>query len=314
VSPADATIAEGAKLRSLGINTIPILNAIGHCPVPHSTYRDEGMPSDVFEAIVREKHAHGIQVSCGVGWGLAVVDVDGDLGAAWLGCHSVYHPMPPTVAGRTPRDGWQFWYAIPPDVDSLPSCDLWKGPGDHQGVELLADRKLARCYPSYKTIDGERRPYAWEPGRGPGECPLAYLPRWAIDMARRHARPSAPPVARGYQVTTPRAGLSGDNPRPGPSWREVRDAVSDKLSLAERWGLRIVGHTPNAAGWITCRSIFREDRHPSARIHSTTGAYWEAGLGGVMNFFGLAMELGAFPDFPSAVRALEASAGLRRAS
>jgi hypothetical protein len=248
VSPADATIAEGAKLRSLGINTIPILNAIGHCPVPHSTYRDEGMPSDVFEAIVREKHAHGIQVSCGVGWGLAVVDVDGDLGAAWLGCHSVYHPMPPTVAGRTPRDGWQFWYAIPPDVDSLPSCDLWKGPGDHQGVELLADRKLARCYPSYKTIDGERRPYAWEPGRGPGECPLAYLPRWAIDMARRHARPSAPPVARGYQVTTPRAGLSGDNPRPGPSWREVRDAVSDKLSLAERWGLRIerggVDHLP----------------------------------------------------------------------
>jgi hypothetical protein len=49
----------------------------------------------------------------------------------------------------------------------------------------------------------------------------------------------------------------------------------NKAALARAWGLRIVSAVPNVKGWLRCRAIGREDRHPSAGFNAFTGYYNE---------------------------------------
>lgn len=316
--PKAACIEEARRLRRVGLSPIPIVRRIGHCPASYAEDRRAvGMPAAKFESIVREYGAHGIQCFTGADFGNAIVDVDGVHGRAkwesWarkLGC-----PQTPTTI--TPRGGLQFWFRVPPDCDRVPTVHLWKGEGDHQGVEILGDGQQGRCWPCYKEIEGRRVHYAWESGKSPFEIPRATIPSWALDLAlalRESGGCEGTPLKDGVRA------ISGEmtrtikfSARNGHTWRDVRDGIFDKAGLASSWGLRLSGRSPNSKGWVSCHSIFREDRHPSAGFCPLTGAYWEPGFG-IINFFALAIQLGAYADFNAAVDDLERIAGLGRAA
>ncbi len=321
-SPAEVVIAEAKRLRGLGWNPIPINNGFGHCPVPHTAYRDLGMSPRRFERIVHEKQAHGLQIPVGTRWRLAVVDIDGEAGAEEWARLAASQGSPRTVAGITPRNGHQLWFSIPPFLSRIPSFEIWHGEGNHQGIELLADKgrgscALARCWPSYKTLSPEpgvslQVDYRWVDGQGPGEIRLASLPGWLISRALEvvaQENDLSQPLAVDPRIKLgaykgKRNKLSSQS-RGRTHWTEVRDKIQDKASIASSWGLRIVGMHASRGGWVTCRSIFREDRHPSARFNVNTGGYWEAHLGGIFNFFNLAIALGVGPNFKTVVEKLE---------
>jgi len=78
MSPAAAAcIAEATRLRKLSLSPIPIVRRIGYCPISYGQFRECGMPAEVFEEIVRTKHAHGIQCFTSAGWDNVTIDVDG---------------------------------------------------------------------------------------------------------------------------------------------------------------------------------------------------------------------------------------------
>jgi hypothetical protein len=308
--PADTVLAEAARLRSLGMSPIPIVRWKGHCPEPYGAYREGGMPPSVFEGIVRRKAAHGIQCFTSAAWGI-VADLDGyegvrkwDSWARRLGC-------PPTWETITPSGGVQKWFDVPGDVAWVPKVHLWRGEG-HQGVEILGDGAQARCWPSYKILEGRKVPYVWDADRRPGRIPRATLPRWALDLALALRPPgSASPDLEVAPIPPPRPRPVG--PRRLPEWSDVRDGIDppEKVRLARAWGLRFRSSAPNAGGWMRCHSVFREDREASAMFCPRTGGYWEDGLG-VRNFFWLALQLGAYPDFPTALADLAPLAGYDR--
>jgi len=265
------------------------------------------MPEDVFARFVR-KGCHGLQIPTGTRWRLAVVDVDGAYGLTTWEQLCVYNPCPTTVTGRTPRDGWQFYFAIPDGITSLPKVDLWKGAGDHQGIELLADRCLARCAPSYKEIEGCKVQYRWIPGRAPWEFQMATLPQWIIDRSLESVKqPSAwMPTRSTCNKESRHSWQSIDSKRrsSGNSWRSVLDSVHDKVGVCSQWGLRVVGTSPNQSGWIKCRSIFREDRNPSAMFQVSRGIYWEPTLPKAMSYVDVMMALRGV-DISTVLRELE---------
>jgi hypothetical protein len=94
------------------------------------------------------------------------------------------------------------------------------------------------------------------------------VPTRVLDLVPRPAPPPPPelrPLVRGSRLLR---GARLDS-------RAVLDAIANKAALARAWGLRIVSAVPNVKGWLRCRAIGREDRHPSAGFHAFTGYYNE---------------------------------------
>ena len=59
-------------------------------------------------------------------------------------------------------------------------------------------------------------------------------------------------------------------------WQDVGKEVIDRLDFlaeAKTWGLNVADAKPNAAGWVACHAVGRDDRKPSASFSPTTGRY-----------------------------------------
>lgn len=63
-------------------------------------------------------------------------------------------------------------------------------------------------------------------------------------------------------------------------WNDLESQILDKLDVVAEYvslGLRITSDSPSASGWLACRSMDREDKHPSAAINVETGFYCDHG-------------------------------------
>lgn len=248
--------------------------------------------------------APNIQIALGRHWDLCLLDVDGLAGLNWLIDRVEDHgPLPPTWIIQTPRCGWHFWFAWPvvaPEAE-IRVHQLWKGSGDHEGVELLGDGRLAMAPPSYRILDdGECRVYSFVAGQSPYSLPRpAPLPGWVLGLVPPPppALPPPPPKAPPKRVRV--CGRYGRG--------QVQRALTpeQRLEIAVRSGLRVVSRRPNLRGWITCKSPYRDDKHPSGRFHPGSGVYTEQpGAPVTVRFFDLLVTLGAYCSWQDAVNDL----------
>jgi hypothetical protein len=83
------------------------------------------------------------------------------------------------------------------------------------------------------------------------------------------------------------------------------EAIPDKVSVAQYYGLRVADRYPRHAEWIPCYRDY-EDRNPSASINRDSGFFISRGSGGEMrlNFFALLVYLGGFASISDAINTL----------
>ena len=72
----------------------------------------------------------------------------------------------------------------------------------------------------------------------------------------------------------------------------------DFLAEYQKIGIQFESTEPNAAGWVPCHAIDRNDRNASAAINLQNGFYTDLGNGGrKLDFFALMQILGGFRSF-----------------
>ena len=282
--------------RAFGFNPLPSRRDVkGPALSEYKDYWEQPCPEHVYET-----HATGnIQLTCGVYWGLVVIDLDGILGIEkweeWTSCK----PCPQTwTAESDPSRGRHLYFRTPAGVDSIESGRLWSlwDPTistwkKRAAIEILADRKLVIAPPSINPETGKR--VSFLPNLGPKLIPMpAELPAWILMTPR---------------LTEPGRNSPRDHRSPSRSFtssEEVLDRIPDKLFLATSWGLRLESHQPNGNGWVRCYRAGIDESNPSAGISTITGRYWEAGKE-MQTLFDLAVILGAYGSWQEAKRDLE---------
>lgn len=238
-----------------------------------------------------------IQVCLGAAWRLCVVDVDGrkalDVVSSW------------ERQGLWPRTwvvfsgvGRHYWFRLPEDLTECRSRKLWLGKEKHEEIQLLGDGALIVAPPSRHVRYGGRYRFI----AGPVEFPQPALPPgWLLEMGDCRE----PPRVKRPQIYPPRGPRTLATVANHTVAQEMIDAIDPerKLDLVENWGLRLKRRVPNAAGWVPCKAVDREDKNPSASFCPRTGVYWEPGRP-ALGFTSLAVVLGAYPDGPTAYRAV----------
>jgi hypothetical protein len=310
-TPADTAIVarQAATYRAMGFNPLPSRLIAGRIRPSFKTYaklRDEG----IGESILRSWWGTHVQVATGSRWGLAVIDLDGPMAVEVWRLWGMHRDTPPTWAVQhDPAGGMHLWYAVPKD-EPLPfkTAIWWLGDtaerSGHNCIEVLGDGNLIVAPPSVSPKS--RRPYRFLDGHGPKDIERpAPLPAWVAALIAKHegARRAAVQPAGALPVLAPevRSGVRGEPPRLNLDWGPVRDAIPDKIALLRSWGVRVVSTKPGARGWYVARSIFREDRNPSAAVNEL-GDYWEPQYGSkCLSIFQLAVTLGIYRSFAEAV-------------
>lgn len=297
-SPADALARQAARFyRRLGWNPLPSCRDQKRPALKSwAQYRAEAIPDAWLEP--GGWWTPNVQVLTGSAWGLTVIDCDGQAGRA-----AFQSWRPPSDVGtwvvKTPSGGRHLWYRLPESLEDCPSGFLWKGSGDHEAVEVLADGKQVVAPPSRY---GDKPAYEFV--RGPRELPEpAVMPAWLlsqIDTLRR----------RIVEYTTRRPGpeVRGDALR--FDLNEVHAAIPSLLDEAEAAGLRIAyrgrGH------WAKAHAVGRDDVNPSCSVHKGTGFYKDFASGETLPFFALlsALDPSRWPTWADAVNALGARYGV----
>lgn len=248
-----------------------------------------------------------IQLVTGRRWGLIAIDLDGpEAIERWS---QSYPRCPRTWVVHSGGSGRHLWFTVPSHIAPLPSGRLWGiwepdsngGKGawrKHVAIELIGDRKLLMAPPSIhpETV----RKYRFLAGSSPRDLAWpAPAPGWLLSLPILKA-PRPAPAPRPARDRGPVAPVAGRYDRD-----DVIAAIIDPVALAESWGLRVAGG-PNVAGWCPCHAIDRDDRNPSASIHSDTGIYWEPGEPRAISLFDLAVRLGIYSDWREAVADLGA--------
>ncbi len=270
-----------------------VYKSLGYQPLP--SRMDEKRPM-TFYADLWEKKAPdnlfnkfettNLQLMTGRHWNLAVLDIDGPEAAdhVWR----KWPLLPRTWVTGTGGGGEHWWFWIASDLPERRKTMLWRGEGDHSGVELLVDRSLIIAPPSVHPRTGKRYQFM-SAGRAPHmmERP-ANLPRWLWDM----------PAVEKPSAYEPRVPLPPRRMPPEGSVdrRHVMDAIRDKAAVARAWGLRFATNPMGASGWVSVHDPDREDRRPSARFHPETGRFWRPGLPSI-SLFDLGVVLGHYPDW-----------------
>ena len=275
--------------RSLGWNPLPSSRVKRHPIFSYANLWCTPVEPMVIEHWPVE--ARNIQLMCGRPWGLVVVDLDGP-GAidAWRAM-TLHRGVPRTWTVRTGSGGIHLYFRLAEGMPTIPRAVLWRGPGEHEAIEVLGERSLVIAPPSLHHQTGD--PYEFMIGpslEAPGPAPL---PAWLATRVRR--------TAGDWVHRSPVAGVvpSGEASRKGPHFgrRAVLAAIRDKVSLVRSWGLRLVGSHPGARGWWACRSVLREDRNPSCGFHVETGYYCEPAERLRLSLFDLSVILGIFPTW-----------------
>lgn len=292
------SLAEWAALyRSKGWNCLPNrINGTRRYPPFHYAHaRDDGLSERSFGELAGRFGCDGIQVALGPRWGLCVLDCDGPLSGFALGALAAGRPLPRTwCVEHTPRSGRHYWFTLKPGQHVERVRVVWRMESrKHSLIELLGAGNLIVAPPSTSARTGN--PYRFLVG--PDDLPEpAPLPRWLLDLPGVDVRPAPAPSRRQVEFPPTETRTGGRHYRSA----EVIAAIGDPVPLLRSWGLRVVDDTPNAAGWMRCRALGREDRSPSAMV-SIRGRYWEPSLPKPLGVFDVAVELGLYPDAISAI-------------
>lgn len=90
------------------------------------------------------------------------------------------------------------------------------------------------------------------------------------------------------------------------NWDDLKSSILSGLDVESEYrqlGVEIVGKSPSAKGWLTCRAMGREDRNPSAAVNVTTGRYRDLGGDGLsLSLFDFAAQFGLYADWKEARR------------
>lgn len=114
--------------------------------------------------------------------GLVVLDVDPQHGGgeSLARLEREHGPLPPTMEAVSGGGGRHLYFAHPGGT-------VHNRTGLAPGIDLRGDGGLIIAPPS---IHPSGRAYCWRPGHGPGERPLAPLPRWlAAETGSRQGHP-----------------------------------------------------------------------------------------------------------------------------
>ena len=272
-------------------------------PVPGSVYTDAGWTTT------------NIQIMTGVetvgATKIAVIDLDGHESIdAWSaicnrnGCST--RDGYPWISS-TGSGGYHWYYRLPEGTKSCTSRLIWGlydtlvGWLKHKEIRLLGDKSLVVAPPSAR-IDGKGS-YRWADGHGPARIPLpGYAPAWLLAMPGWVA-----PERQHYDQ--PKSNYKNES-HDGGLRQKVLNAIPpvDKVRLAQSWGLRFAESHPRITDtWISCRSIYREDKIPSAGFNAQSGVYNEVFAGGAkqgLSLFDLAARLGVYRTWREALDAL----------
>lgn len=248
-------------------------------------------PEDLFDRFATPN----IQIMTGRHWRLLVIDVDGQAARTqWQGWSR--GRIPATWVTHSGGDGWHLWFRLPPNYSkSLPKSMLWKGASEHSAIERLCDHSLVMAPPSIHPKTGNRYRFL-DRYHSPEKVPMpADCPAWVLALApiQTQTQGASFPHHHGH------VGQTGRVPEVSRGWRPAVPVAE----LVRSWGVRITGQ-PSASGWIPCRSIDREDKHPSAAIHAESGYYVDQGSGVRMNLYDLAVRLSICRDRREAIALL----------
>jgi hypothetical protein len=260
-----------------------------------------------------------IQVMCGRHWNLCGLDLDGAEGIEAFEqlCMDKGVRVPYTWKVTNDRtQGVHLWFSIPEKFRSgprIPRRRLWgvwdktlkDGKGDWKGraaIELLCDGCLLMAPPSIHPKKGTR--YQFHRGQSPHELKYpAPIPMWLLTMPSADESMRPQKVVPGFHsgALKPRGqfrDVKGDRWLPCTP-TEVKNAIYDKVTLVEDWGVRFPHKRVNPAGWIKCHDIDREDKHTSASFNPRTGQFWRP-LVGTVCLFMLGVELNIYADWRAA--------------
>lgn len=329
----EAAVRAASFYRKLGLRPLPSReDAKGPALASYAEFWRRDVPWDLYLA----NATANVQLVCGVGAGLVVVDLDGDAGVEAFGRLEARHGgAPETWTVRTGSGGIHRYFAPPDGSEEVPRGRVWgrwdtaggrHGDGDwtrHEAVEVLGDQSLAIAPPSIHVETGRR--YAFVPGLSPREIARpAPLPRWIAELPRlgrpdfgggprRKAEPPPPPAA--------------DAPRRATGNRYGREAViaaigGRMLEAGAMAGLRFHRTTPNASGWVPTYAVSRgagpgrsaEDTRPSASFHLDTGVYMEHYDREAISLFDVAALTRRFPTWQAARDAFGDHFGAKPAS
>lgn len=255
-----------------------------------------------------------IQVMTGRYWDLCVVDLDGpdaiQIFDRWTRCRGY---TPRTWVTGTGGGGMHLWFSLPPGLPPMPKRLLWgrwdasarDGRGDwakHEAIELLCDHSLVIAPPSIHPTTG--RVYRFAAGRSPREIARpATIPGWLLGMPHlERPRPEPEPAPAPRPAVHVPSGRHAD-------YRDVLDAIPDKVAVARSWGLRFPRSLNESDGWITCHDFNREDVNPSARFHREGGRFWRPGELSI-SLFELGAELRAYRDWRECCQSLAVEYGV----
>lgn len=281
--------------RNFGFNPLPSRSDAKRPFTRYAEYWDRAYPVEDFERFEPEN----IQVMTGVHWNLVVLDVDGPAAMQWL--KSTRKALPPTWTVSNNENGFHLWYRLPTGwTDPLESCVIYQGEEKHCEVARKADRALIVAPPSHHV---ERRVrYQWHSERiNPTHGrPPAIAPDWLVEYRQPKVVKPVEFIANPFQ----RAQTYRGPHRYG--WQEVTEAIPDKLSVAQYYGLRTSSRYGRGSVWVPC---FRdhEDRNPSGSFNVETGYTILRGGGGGeqrLTFFQLLVYLGAFQTVSDAINCL----------
>lgn len=276
----DAALAAARYYRDrFGWNVLPSRSDVkGPALKSFAEYWDEPIPMGVFSGWT----GTNLQLMCGSRWGLVVVDLDGPRAIRIWERITTQRCTPQTWVVETGSGGRHWYFTVPTGSanSTIESGAIWKSVGRHSAIEILGDRKLVIAPPSIHVDTKRRYRFLVGPKQLPSPAPL---PDWIAALPRLKPRPVERPAVPAY--SGPAVSVDGSY-----STRAVMDAIPpvDKVELARQYGLRLAGR-PNAAGWIACHAIDREDSNPSAGFNPESGYYYDHGRRERMSLF----ELGA---------------------
>lgn len=287
------------RFRDLGLSPIPSReDKKGPALASVAPYRTNSPPPGMFD----RWPTSNIQLLTGVeSYGttkILVVDCDGvDAYEAWLKIVAKNGGIQAAWRVRTGGGGSHLYFRIPCGQKQVTTGMIWglwdtfgnDGKGGwkkHHEIKILGDGALAVAPPSIH-VDTKIR-YEFEGFQVDDPPNLTDAPAWLLNMPR---------------LRNPFIG-NGNGSRNGlvrnPYRREFSDGLPNKVDLACSVGLRIAASSPNAAGWLLCHAIDREDVHPSASFHPEIGVYKDFRDGTTIQFFELIARLGGLADWQEA--------------
>lgn len=232
---------------------------------------------------VEQFETSNIQIMTGRAWRLLVIDIDGqEARIRWQ--RLCLGRVPATWVTHSGGDGWHIWFRLPENYPvPLPKAVLWKSPNAcHDAIERLCDKSLVMAPPSIHPDTGRRYRFL-DRYHSPELVPMpAPCPSWVLKLEPIGAKSEAAYTHARPTFFGPITGLE---------------------SMIQSWGVRIAGKA-NSRGWIPCHAIDREDKRPSAAIHSETGYYVDLGSGLRLSIYDLAVRLGVYLDHDEAVKAI----------